>query len=103
MTATHSAIRNPPLRAMLTRTRRFERPDYGILASVGILCLSGVLMVFSSSGIDPANSGLINKHVQWLVVGALALIITTTVPYTRWRRYSVLFILLAAALLVLVV
>jgi cell division protein FtsW len=87
---------------MLTRTRRFERPDYWILAAVGILCIIGVLMVFSSSGIDPATSNLIDKHVQWLVIGALALIVTSTVPYTRWRRYSVLFILVAAALLVLV-
>ncbi len=86
----------------LTRTRRFERPDYWILASVGILCIIGVLMVFSSSGIDPTNSNLIDKHVQWLIVGALALIVTTTVPYTRWRRYSVPFILIAAALLILV-
>jgi cell division protein FtsW len=87
---------------MLTRTRRFERPDYWILASVGILCIIGVLMVFSSSGIDPETSNLIDKHVQWLVVGALALIVTSTVPYTRWRRYSVAFILISAALLVLV-
>jgi cell division protein FtsW len=87
---------------MLTRTRRFERPDYWILASVGILCIIGVLMVFSSSGIDPNNTGLINKHAQWLVVGAVALIVTTTVPYTRWRRYSVLFIVATALLLMLV-
>jgi cell division protein FtsW len=87
---------------MLTRTRRFERPDYWILAAVGILCIIGVLMVFSSSGIDPATSNLIDKHVQWLVIGTLALIVTSTVPYTRWRRYSVLFILVAAGLLVLV-
>jgi cell division protein FtsW len=59
-------------------------------------------MVFSSSGIDPNNTNLINKHAQWLVVGAVALIITTTVPYTRWRRYSVLFIVATALLLMLV-
>ena len=45
---------------MLTRTRRFERPDYWILAAVGILCIIGVLMVFSSSGIDPETSNLID-------------------------------------------
>jgi cell division protein FtsW len=87
---------------MLTRTRRFERPDYWILAAAGILCIIGVLMVFSSSGIDPDNNTLINKHVQWLVVGAIALIVTSTVPYTRWRRYSVLFIVGTALLLMLV-
>ena len=30
---------------MIRRPRRFERPDYWILAVVGILCLIGVLMV----------------------------------------------------------
>ncbi|MEO8285936.1 MAG: putative lipid II flippase FtsW [Chloroflexota bacterium] len=88
---------------MQSRSRRFERPDYWILAAAGILCIIGVLMVFSSSGIDPDNNNLIAKHVQWLVVGAIAMIVTATVPYTRWRRYSVPFIIVAALLLMLVV
>jgi cell division protein FtsW len=88
---------------MLTRSRRFERPDYWILAIVGILCIIGVLMVFSSSGIDPNDpTYLINRHIQWLVLGAIVLFVTMSVPYTRWRRYSVLAVLLAIVLLVLV-
>lgn len=86
----------------LTRTRRFERPDYWILAAAGILCMIGVLMVFSSSGIDPDNPGLIGKHVQWLVIGSIAMVVTSSVPYTRWRRYSVALIVLTALLLMLV-
>jgi cell division protein FtsW len=86
----------------LTRSRRFERPDYWILAAAGILCMIGVLMVFSSSGIDPDNPGLIGKHVQWLVVGAAAMVVTSSVPYTRWRRYSVALIVVTALLLMLV-
>jgi cell division protein FtsW len=88
---------------MLRRSRRFERPDYWILAVVGILCLIGVLMVFSSSGVDADNpTYLINRHVQLLVVGAVSLMVTMSVPYTRWRRYSVPGILVAVALLALV-
>src|SRR5437764_6912486 len=88
---------------MIRRSRRFERPDYWILAVVGILCLIGVLMVFSSSGTDPDDpTYLINRHVQWLLVGAVALVVTMTVPYTRWRRYSVPAMVLAILLLVLV-
>ena len=88
---------------MQKRSRRFERPDYWILAVVGILCLIGVLMVFSSSGVsadDPTY--LIGRHVQWLVVGAIVLLVTMSVPYTRWRRYSVLGIVLSVILLMLV-
>jgi cell division protein FtsW len=88
---------------MSRRARRFERPDYWILAVVGILCLVGVLMVFSSSGVDPDNpTYLINRHVQWLGIGAVGLLVTMSVPYTRWRRYSVLGIVVAVVLLALV-
>src|SRR6478672_5684164 len=88
---------------MLKRSRRFERPDYWILAVVGILCLIGVLMVFSSSGVDSQDpTYLINRHAQWLLVGAVVLLITMSVPYTRWRRFSVPGIILAVLLLALV-
>ncbi|HYP20059.1 MAG TPA: putative lipid II flippase FtsW, partial [Chloroflexia bacterium] len=88
----------------MPRSRRFERPDYWILAVIGILCMIGVLMVFSSSGVDPDDpTYLISRHIQMLVIGSIALLVTMSVPYTRWRRYSVPFIILAVLLLVLVV
>src|SRR4051812_1774254 len=88
---------------MLRRSRRFERPDYWILASVGMLCLIGVLMVYSSSGVDANDpTYLINRHVLWLAVGAVALLVTMSVPYTSWRRYSVPAVVIAALLLALV-
>lgn len=88
---------------MLPRSRKFERPDYWILTIVGILCLIGVLMVFSSSGADPEEPAyLINRHVQWLLVGSVALVVFMSVPYTFWRRYSVHAVILALVLLALV-
>ncbi|HYP39927.1 MAG TPA: putative lipid II flippase FtsW [Chloroflexia bacterium] len=88
----------------MPRSRRFERPDYWILAVIGILCMIGVLMVFSSSGVDPDDpTYLISRHIQMLIIGTIALLVTMSVPYTRWRRYSVPFILLAVLLLMLVV
>ncbi len=70
---------------------------------VGILCLIGVLMVFSSSGVDPKDPNyFIGRHVQWLVVGVVVLLVTMSVPYTRWRHYSVPGILLVVVLLALV-
>src|SRR5436305_2933817 len=88
---------------MLRRARRFERPDYWIVAAVGIRCLIGVLMVFSSSGVDPTDpTYLIGRHIQWLALGVGALIFTMSVPYATWRRYSVPAIIIAAILLALV-
>jgi cell division protein FtsW len=88
----------------MPRSRRFERPDYWILAVIGILCMIGVLMVFSSSGVDADDpTYLISRHIQFLIIGSVALLVTMSVPYTRWRRYSVPFIVLAVLLLVLVV
>lgn len=60
-------------------------------------------MVFSSSGIDPTDpTYLIGRHVQWLVIGFVAMLVTMSVPYTRWRKYSVFGIGLAIVLLILV-
>jgi cell division protein FtsW len=88
---------------MLGRSRKFERPDYWILAVVGILCLIGVLMVFSSSGVDPDDpTYLINRHLMMLVLGSLALVVFMSMPYTFWRRYSVHAVVLALVLLVAV-
>jgi cell division protein FtsW len=88
----------------MPRSRRFERPDYWLLAVIGILCMIGVLMVFSSSGVDPDDpTYLISRHIQMLIIGSVALLVTMSVPYTRWRRYSVPFIILAVLLLMLVV
>ena len=87
----------------MSRSRRFERPDYWILAVVGILCTIGVLMVFSSSGVDADNpTYLLQRHVQLLVLGSIALLVTMSIPYTQWRRYSVPLIGLTLLLLVLV-
>ena len=70
---------------------------------VGILCIIGVLMVFSSSGVDPDNpTYLIGRHIQWLIVGTVGLLVTMSVPYTRWRKYSVALIVVSLALLLLV-
>src|SRR5438270_9739319 len=102
---THSRITHhvSGSRPMLRRSRRFTQPDYWILAVVGILCLIGVLMVFSSSGVDPQDPNyLIGRHVQWLFVGGIMLLVTMSVPYTRWRQYSVPGIILAVLLLALV-
>jgi cell division protein FtsW len=92
-----------PKSTTMSRARRFERPDYWILAAIGILCMIGVLMVFSSSGVEEGDpTRLVTRHAMMLGIGTLSLLITMSVPYTRWRRYSVLGIVVAGLLLVAV-
>lgn len=86
----------------MPRSRRFERPDYWILAAIGILCMIGVLMVFSSSGVEDDPTRLVTRHIIMLTLGVLVLFVTMSVPYTKWRKYSVLGLALAGVLLILV-
>ncbi|MGA7733709.1 MAG: putative lipid II flippase FtsW [Chloroflexia bacterium] len=87
---------------MSARARRFDRPDYWILAVVGIMCIIGVLMVFSSSGINEEDRNLITKHIFALGVGMAAMFVTMSVPYERLRRLSVPLLVFSAVLLMLV-
>lgn len=87
---------------MNTRARRFDRPDYWILAVVGILCIIGVLMVFSSSGIDQENRNLISKHVFALALGMVAMFVMMSIPYDKLRKISVPLLAISAFLLILV-
>jgi cell division protein FtsW len=87
----------------MPKSRRFERPDYWLLAAIGILCMIGVLMVFSSSGVEDTNpTGLVTKHLMMLVIGVVVLLVMMSVPYTRWRKYSVAGIVISALLLIAV-
>lgn len=69
---------------------------------VGILCIIGVLMVFSSSGIDQENSHLIIKQIFALGVGAVCMFVTTSFPFERLRKFSVPLLVLSAVLLMAV-
>ncbi len=86
----------------MSRSRRFERPDYWILAAIGILCMIGVLMVFSSSGVENDPMRLVTRHAIMLVLGVAVLFVTMSVPYEKWRKYSVAGIVVAGLLLILV-
>ena len=66
---------------------------------VGILCIIGVLMVFSSSGIDQSNQNLITKHLMWLGVGMVALVVMSNVPHQQLRKISVPLLGVSAVLL----
>ena len=83
--------------------------DRWVLAPVVALVMLGALMIYSITStqafLRPGSGGsttyYLVSHLQWLVVGALALFITSRVEYHRWRRYSVP--LMVVALLALAV
>ncbi|MCW9131143.1 FtsW/RodA/SpoVE family cell cycle protein [Bacillus paramycoides] len=84
--------------------------DYSLLLPLVILCVLGVIMVYSSSSIvaisrfdKPANF-FFKRQLLTLAVGTIVLIIIATIPYKIWRKrlflwgiYGVSIALLAAA------
>lgn len=62
----------------------------------------GVLMVFSSSGVEADPTRLVTRHAIMLALGAVALLVTMSVPYTKWSKYSVVGLAVSGVLLVVV-
>ena len=83
-----------------------HKPDYWLLAAVLGLALIGIVMVYSASYAaslndngNPATYAL--SHVQYLLLGCVAMLVFALVPYHEWRRFSVplgIVVLLALAL-----
>ncbi|PFJ14148.1 cell division protein FtsW [Bacillus cereus] len=85
--------------------------DYSLLLPLVILCVLGVIMVYSSSSIVaiskynwPANS-FFKKQLITLAIGTIMLVIIVPIPYKFWRKRIILLsmgigsiVLLAAAL-----
>jgi cell division protein FtsW len=73
---------------------------YMICMVVTFLTMLGLVMVFSASAITSLHQGrspwrLFNRQLLWAVLGGVAMLITTRVPYHRWRRL-IPFILVGA-------
>ncbi len=80
------------------------RGDYKLLATVGGLLCFGLVMVYSASTTavygDP--SYWFRRELLWVGLGLLAMFVTTSIAYDRWRRISVPIMAGTLALLVLV-
>ncbi|KFM99483.1 putative lipid II flippase FtsW [Bacillus clarus] len=90
--------------------RVWKSIDYSLLLPLIILCMLGVIMVYSSSSIVaisrhnwPANY-FFKKQLLALAVGTIALVVIATIPYKVWRKrifllgsYGISVALLAAA------
>lgn len=86
--------------------------DYSLLLPLVILCVLGVIMVYSSSSIVaisrhnwPANH-FFKKQLLALAIGTILLVIVLVIPYKFWRKRIILsamglgsLVLLAAALI----
>jgi cell division protein FtsW len=80
------------------------RGDYKLLAAVIVLLCFGLVMVASASAAadfsDPAY--WFRRELLWVGLGLVAMFITTSIPYDRWRRISVPALVGALLLLILV-
>ena len=75
------------------------------MAAVALSAM-GILMVYSSRGVDAARDGSIfdavTTQLGWGLLGGLVLVLAMRVDYRYWRLVSVVGILIAIGLLVLV-
>lgn len=94
------------LRAMIGPRQRVHEPDWWLLAIVATLVVIGIVMVFSATaGMEPgtlgANAYLI-RHLAFIGVGVLAMLILMHIDYRIWRVLSMPAILTTLILLGLV-
>lgn len=84
-----------------------SKPDYWVLAIVGMLVLIGLAFVYSASlGHNPANpTYLLKRQALWVVLGTVALVAAARFNYRRIQLYTLPalgfgIVLLAVVLLV---
>ncbi len=76
-------------------------------AVVTILLVTGVVMVLSASSVQSLKElgsswSLFIRHLTWLTIGVVALVVTVSVDYRRWRTLALPMLAVSAGLLVLV-
>ncbi|WP_439741080.1 FtsW/RodA/SpoVE family cell cycle protein [Bacillus pseudomycoides] len=78
--------------------------DYSLLLPLAILCVLGVIMVYSASSIvaitrfeKPANF-FFNKQLLALAIGTVGLGIIVAIPYQFWRKRIVLLLMITGSI-----
>ena len=74
---------------------------------VMVLSLLGVVMVLSASAataLDATGSSwyTFERHIMWLSIGIVAMLVTLRVDYRRWRQFSTPLLMASIALLIVV-
>lgn len=88
----------------------WRRPDFALLAAIGILLVIGLDMVYSASYViahnNPAYGSdvyFLVRQLAWALVGVILLLIFQAIDYHLWRKLSVPLLALAVLLLIAVV
>jgi cell division protein FtsW len=105
--ATREAARDRvPGRVIAELQRERHDPDYLLLVAAVALSAMGILMVYSSRGVDAARDGSIfdavTTQLGWGLLGGLVLVVAMRIDYRHWRLFSVLGLAVAVGLLLLV-
>jgi cell division protein FtsW len=86
--------------------RERHEPDYLVLLAAVGLSAMGILMVYSSQGVEMAREGsvlaAVTTQLTWAIVGAVALVVASRIDYRHWRVFSVLGLAISIGLLALV-
>ncbi|MBC8162861.1 MAG: putative lipid II flippase FtsW [Roseiflexaceae bacterium] len=90
---------------MIDTTRR--KPDYALLAAVGMLVPFGLVMVYSASFMDAMHNHdnqlyYLFRQLGGALIGTTGLLVAQRIDYRFWRRYSVPIMAGALGLLLLV-
>ena len=106
-----AAVRKPQpaaTRALRGPQRERHEPDYLLVFSIVALASIGILMVYSSSGVDSllGRAGdpfaVVGPQAMWAVLGAVVMVVFMRVDYRYLRLVSVPAFLCALVLLVVV-
>ncbi len=103
-----TATQRGPAAAPILRGPQRERheADYVLMFSITALAALGLLMVYSSSGVDALLQGdplsEVGPQAIWGVLGVLTMLVVMRIDYRHWRVAAVAGFAIALALLVLV-
>ena len=78
-----------------------------LTAIVSVLCIIGAVMVLSASSVTAIGAYgsawfFFKRQLIWLLLGAIAFVVMSRIPYTLWQKYSKHIIIASLAMLVLV-
>lgn len=87
--------------------KKVDTPDYILLGVIFILCIIGMIMVYSSSNIwadykygDPLF--FLKRQLLFASVGIVVMLFIMRIPYNIWRKYAKVILLICFVLLLIV-
>jgi cell division protein FtsW len=84
-----------------------RRPDYLLLASTIALLVLGTLMIYSASYVVAHNefnddAYFLGRQLMWIGIGSAGMLLTASLDYRVWRKFSLAIMFGCISLLVLV-